>query len=710
MTFSYHEGQRDYLARMATLDSGLVAADTGTGKSLMALSIAQLKLGHGQNWKGRCLIVAPQNTTRSKRGNTENAISQWHAECRKFAPGISVFEIHEREDIGKVMAQHGGTLPDGIYLSYYEAMFSNGSLETIPASWSHEDLCKRYKAPCGPTKWMIKVRLEDRIKSHWYDVPDQFKREKRTPTVGRKVYLADKGFGTIMETKQVPEVDYIEGIGESREGFRCILTPCLTTELDAWYGISENRSCAWDMVCADEIHCITNMESNITRQFIRLQPRFRWAFTATPISNIVSDIFPIMGWVNVPDWFRGKRSNPRWPYTLEQLPNFETTFLTEERDHTQEEKNREASKGKWSGKCTKKSPVIAAPASLLKIVTNSMGFITKKACNPNYQEPSVHDIRVPMSTEQAELYRYWMDPRHIPCKNAWQRAGIQISRLRECAAAPYNAYDKFGGSKCLSNMTPKIITGLELIAECLERGEQAVCISSRIAITDTIQRYLTEALGEGLLSRIDSTTGAKEAQVQSNAFKQKRTLVNLMGIKCAAGHSYHECPNEIIFSIEYSYGPFHQAKGRIDRVNSRKPGRVYCLLHEGSIEETMWERCATKEDAARICLHGQRLPRDYKPLDMGEILATHLQAKEGRKTIDTTDCIRAWPALKQRLQNAFKTYQSMNIIPIPVTRQNQTVKKTALSEQPVTAAKVVPFPKPQPKLPKWLTNRMRQSN
>ena len=722
MLFSYHEGQRDYLARIATLDSALVAADTGTGKSLMAITLAQLKLGIGSNFKGRCLICAPQNTTRSSRARKSvdnnspsptQDISQWKAEIHRFAPRVPVFEIQSRDDIGRIMVEnkcHNGELPDGIYLTYYEAMFRNGAKETIPATWDTMRLIKELRINNYQKKWVYHVTCtyDDPDKDTQNSSRDASDFEDLNPETLQIPYREriPGGWATIHSKDQVPAHDYTAGIGESRNGIRCILSPCLATELDAWCALTESgRECAWDMACFDEIHCITNMEAAITRQIIRCQPRYRWGFTATPISNIVTDIFPIMGWINVPHWHKGNLSNPRWPYTLEQINDFNETFLTEERDHTQEDRNQRASRGKWRGKCVKTSPVIAAPAMLLKIITNSMGFIDKKSCNPDYQAPTIHDIRVPMSTEQSKLYSYWMDPNKIKCKNAWQRAGIQISHLREIAAAP--AHVKFGGPTVTSNLTPKIITGLELIAECLERREQVVCISSRIALTDTLQRYLTEAIGTQYISRIDSKTGAKNAQDQSNRFKRKQTWINLMGIKCAAGHSYHRCPNEIIFSIEYSYGPFHQAKGRIDRVNSEKPGRIYCLLHEGSIEETMFERCATKEDAARICLHGERLPRDFKPLDMGEILASHLETKVGHKTIDQEACHQAWPALKERLQKAMN-----NIIKLQVKRDRidapSTPSKGTTTTEP-TPSKIIPFPsKTQPELPLWLQKRIQE--
>jgi hypothetical protein len=177
-----------------------------------------------------------------------------------------------------------------------------------------------------------------------------------------------------------------------------------------------------------------------------------------------------------------------------------------------------------------------------------------------------------------------------------------------------------------------------------------------------VHDLLGEAIGREKISRIDSEVGAKHAAHQSQLFKSGKTRVHLMGIKCAAGHSYSHCPNEIILSIEFSYGPFHQAKGRIDRVNSAQPAKIYVILHKDSIEESMYDRCATKQDAATICLHGKRIPRDFQPIDVGDVLAQHVEDKTSDRhnslTDDTdqeSDLEDAWPELMERIRDAEKT-------------------------------------------------------
>jgi hypothetical protein len=146
---------------------------------------------------------------------------------------------------------------------------------------------------------------------------------------------------------------------------------------------------------------------------------------------------------------------------------------------------------------------------------------------------------------------------------------------------------------------------------------------------------------------------ASQHNAESNRFKRGAARVLLMGIKCAKSYSYDLCPNLIVASLEYAYGSLHQAMGRVWRVASKYPVATYCILHQHSIEETMFDIVATKKDAATICLHGERVPRDFHPVTLEEILATHLNQAAHRpisNSRDEAECESDWPRLRTQLE------------------------------------------------------------
>jgi hypothetical protein len=690
-TFRYYPGQLDYLSRVAVKDSALIAADVGTGKSLMAVSLIRCKLEQAtadgkRRFGGRALIVAPGGTLRSNDEDEDGEddgepgipASQWRQEIARFAPGVPVFELFTKADYMACL-QPDGTMADGIYVTYFEAYFRNGSRMAIPESWKnpHEKIADLYNGgKKGPIA--VKCRVKQLADGKcWTCTEDVFFNyfPHLAPRPGEATVTAmmrwfPEGKGTIDVNHELDAIitshaeDFSEGVGETRKGIKCVLEPCLSELIASHQAICRfnlsrhqnapppnARQNIWDMVCVDEAHVCTNLGAQVTQSLIRVGARYRFAFTATPIPNIVSNLFALMGWLCVPDWHLGDRRNAAWPYAVSDLGRFDRTFLTYETNLT------EASKRKGAAP-RKVSPVLASPARLLKLLKPTMAFISKEACNPAYQLPTIIDVRVPLGAEQARLYAFALNRANIPSTNALARARRQIQWLRAICADPHGF--KHVRGKVSSNFNPKTLAILGLVQEILGRGEQVVIISARIGQTDTLQTLLRHAGVDSV--RIDSTVAPDRHQQEAARFKARHVPVCFMGIKCAASHSFAQCENEIVGSLEWSYGAKHQAFGRVDRVNSRPGVRIYCVLHKGTIEEAMFDRVATKQDAATICLRGQRVPRDFAPVDASEVLAANFTQWEAAGALDKKDdlgnitakaerdCASEWPALLRQIE------------------------------------------------------------
>ncbi len=719
--FNYYPGQVEYLARVAVKDAAYVVADTGCGKSLFMISLARLKLEDetGQ-FRGRALFVVPGGTLResvdgeasseedAESGDgPETQLSQWRQELGRFAPDVPLYSITNWSDYERLL-RPDGSAPPGIYISYYEAMFRNGARHSIPEAWgdkAHAKLCLELGCGVGEMDHAVLAHPEGGVQGlgRWFEPNEIVKRLTATPRKGDRFNFGGV-FWVVADMASRPRNDFSEGIGTEQKGIRCVAKPCLSDEILMWAGA--HRLTAWDLVGLDEAHYCCNLGAQLTMSFIRVQAKHRFAFTATPIPNAVTNLCSLMGWLCVPNWFKGGERNAAWPYAREELSRFTQAFVSEERDFTEEEL-RGNRKSRY--KSIRTSPVISAPARLLKILKPTMAFISKPMCRPEYQPAELIDVRVPLGLAQANLYSYYLCRSRVPGKHALMRARRQIAWLRGICADP--AGFDHGGPPVGTNFNPKTVAAMNLIREILAKKEQVVVVSARIGQTNTIAERLREA---GIpYARIDSTQSPENHSLEANHFKSKAVPVLLMGIKCAASHSFHQCQNLIVLSLEYSYGSLHQARGRVDRVNSLQAARIYCLLHKDSIEEAMFDRVATKEDAARICLHGQRIPRDYKPVDAGEVLAEHLahwetEESRSRRAIAAlqgghvpshiemraeVDCEAEWPELCTALSAAWKSWRK-SYRPKPVTVE-------AMAPAPV-AELPLPTPPPAPRIPAWL--------
>lgn len=594
----FFPGQMDYLSRVLVRDNALIAAETGTGKTVMAIASYVVK------GADRCLVVCPKGVAHS--GGDE--LSQWVAEIHQFAPFVEVFKIFTHDDYLRIKRLNNGKLPAGFYVTYYDAFFKNGGIET----------CSTYGN--GEPRWTDRKIADIIYPDHdWSDA----------------------------QAEELSGHRLVETVGMEHNGIRCIAKPSLSTLIGHEF----------DMVCLDEAHNIKGLNANVTQAAIRLSPKYRFAFTATPVPNTATDIFTLMGWLCVDNWYRGGLSNAAFPFRREDLSRFNQLFLARERDHTAEAMLEAG--GKKKRRVEKVSPVLSSPARLLKILKPAIAFITKTQCNADYLPPRIVDVRVPLGTQQSRLYAHFTDMNNIDrtiagtaVRNGLVRHGAQIEWLRAIATDPAHAYlqsKRFNpATPAATSFNPKVMAIMELVNQCVSNGEQVVIVNARKGITDTIHRLCDEA---GLsVSRIDSSDRSGNHSEESNLFKRGHTQVMLMGIKCAVGHSYSQCRNLIIGSLEYSPGPFEQARGRVDRLTS-KESRIYCILCRNTIEEVMFDTVAIKDDASKIILRGQRVPRDFVPVDMSEVLMDSImQWDDNQETIDEAVCREQWETLLSEIR------------------------------------------------------------
>ena len=555
-TFKFYPGQKDYIARVACVDEACVCGDVGTGKTLIAIALMGLK-----NAK-RVLMMGPKGTVMDSSGNSiDYDPAQWVEEVERFSPDVRIYNLFSKQDLLDVQ-RSDGSIPPGLYITYPNAFLLNNSFESIPKAWALKQREQKFRAR-----------------------------------------LRDMGFDAPYDVKTPPTVrdQWHRGVGATRNGFTCMVKPSLCT-------LSKDN---FDMVMLDEAHVMQNLDSQVTSTIIRMQPKYRYALTATPIGNMLPNIFPILGWLAVPNWYHGEQSNTRWPYTIEQLSLFESTFLTSERDYTEESIR---GGGYYSAK---PSPIISQAQRLLKVLKSLVAFISKEECNPDVVDCVIEKIRVPLGYQQKKLYSKNLDIANIPFISPKIKYGVQLQRLRGICSEPLGR--NFNDGIVGSNFNPKLIMTLELIAEALKRKEQIIHVSSSVGQTTEILKRLNEANIK--CSRIDSK--AKYHVREANNFKNQKTPVLLMGSKCAVGHSFPKCNNMIIGSFDWSYGAFHQAIGRIYRVNSSKDANIKVLLNQDTVEESMFEKLADKRDAATICLHGEYVPANYQNADASEVLADH---------------------------------------------------------------------------------------
>lgn len=279
--------QLEDLARAALHDGLILADEPGLGKTLQALALALIKRPR------RVLIVAPGGLH-----------LQWKAEAReKFRLHVSDLpDLHTFFALGldrapKSLRKDGDERPR-FFITTYQDLGFNGADEW-PDTISDEG-------------FRVQRNQARRLDSDFVRI--------------QRAIAALKG-------ETFDPSPYFQGIGEERNGIRCVWTPTLARTI----ATSEICGGGFDMVIIDEGTKIQGNEAHIANGVRQLNPRFRLVLTGTPIKNRLESFF-WLAW-----WACGGSATPtaRWPYegTPEAREQFANQHLQHDRFLTREEES-----------------------------------------------------------------------------------------------------------------------------------------------------------------------------------------------------------------------------------------------------------------------------------------------------------------------------------------------------------------------------------
>jgi len=299
----------------------------------------------------------------------------------------------------------------------------------------------------------------------------------------------------------------------------------------------------YDMIIVDEAHLLQHRHTIMAKALYRMQPDWRYALTATPVGNRVEDCLSMLRWLR--------------PDVEIRLPFHEEVGV--------------------EGR-----PIVpASPLLTYRALAHAMAPIRKRDIRPDMPPLNIVKVYVDSDPETLAAYRDIEQNFTLKKGSAGQIERVRLTKLRNvCAESGFKAHH---------------------IAISVE-ADLGVVVSARIKQTDMIARRLQTLMR---LGRIDSTRDPKKNSAVAAAFQRGELDVLMLGIKCAYGYSFPGCDTIHVASLEWSWGSFAQAVGRVWRVNSQRPVTAYVYLLRGTVEERMFDTVCAKETAASLALYGE---------------------------------------------------------------------------------------------------------
>lgn len=591
----YKNFQLDDYARAAMRDGCILAHDTGLGKSLAAFSIPLIK-----DHVKRVLIVAPESLHLQLRETGRNFF------------GLSLLPLNSQEqfhDWG--LDQPAAPLGEGekpqFFITTYQALGHNGADEWEAAK--DED---GFEIP----QEQLMARRRELLEELGWTRQNHTDLWRCTDHVGCSI----------------SEESLFEGIGTEKKlphgNVRCVWTPTLA-RLIAIHN-------AFDFVIVDEGVRLQSNDAHIATGVRTLNPRYRLVLSATPIKNRLESLF-WLAW-----WAAGgtEQANVRWPYagTTEEREKFASEHLLTDKYLTRE-KAKTLGTGKRAS-VIRRSARITNLNHLWKIVAPIVLRRRKADCGEDIVPKTTHVVRVKPGTDQWNVYQFYLNNAPKRC-NGLAAAGAQLTILRQATVAPYTDMMKKEGKWSTFVVNPKMAAITTLVEEFLNRGEQVVIGSNFGEFGTALQRLLREA---GVWScLLDGRVDPARRGDMARDFKDGRYSVMIAGIQAMGeGHSFDQCPNLIVPSLDWAYDVNSQFVDRVWRMTSRKPVNVYVLVTEGSVDEYLLEVFKEKDDSSQLALDGALQATDTDEASVELLLEKSIKGYKKGDTIPECGLENTW--------------------------------------------------------------------
>ena len=616
--FHFKQFQYDDLARSAMHDGAVLAWDKGGGKTIAAFAWPMLKARLAGMTGSFNLIVAPGSLH-----------EQFIAEARnKF--GIKLRRLDNQEAFHAdpdIKARVLGKMNQSpitndqkhrFWITSYTALGYNGADEWQPKEQDDGSYLVNSNIINVRKAWCEKMRRELRTPCH-------FKSDDLATGIGEEITIHDSPI--------------------TNHQIKCLFIPTLAT------------LCAdiFDAVVVDEAVRMQASESYISTGVRKLRPRFRLVGTATPVKNYLDSMF----WLA--QWACGGTENPnaRWPYENQDAAKqlFSREFMMLERNLSAEE--REAKRTGRHRKIEKKIPRICNLHRLWKLLAPVVIRRRKQDMSEDIVPKTIIPIRTKLGTAQKAVYGWHLLNAPKLRKDGEPMSKLasamtQLQMLRQAALCPDtdNLPVTAKHSRSWTDHNPKQAAILKLIEGALSRGEQMVVMSPFQHFSETLFQRLRQARVSVCL--LDGRLDEKKRGKLAAAFKRREYSVLIGGIKSMGeGHSFSQCPNLILPSLEWAFDNNDQAIDRVHRLDSEKPVNIYVMVGEGTIDERLESLFREKGDCASLALDGRLFADDKRDLNLAELLDDAVRNFNAKAdTIDETDIEAEWDSLCRKLSIA----------------------------------------------------------
>ncbi|KAI1435190.1 P-loop containing nucleoside triphosphate hydrolase protein [Xylaria sp. CBS 124048] len=432
-------------------------------------------------------------------------------------------------------------------------------------------------------------------------------------------------------------------LGTARAGRLEIMVTTYTTYKN---GAVEVNRVPWDVVIADECHCIKDPAAGITQSMNLVNSLCRIGLTGTAIQNNYEELWALLNWTN-PGQFGTRRDWQRMvaqplaigqshDATLQQLSKARST-AKKLRDNLLPKFFLRRLKSLIADQLPKKSDkvvfcplsdlqreayenILASPVAQFVLTSfdecpcnsgNTSGYCCNKV-NPDGEKWQSLTFPLIMSLQKLANHFNLLMPRNVDAPDKSQR---ELRILQ--AAAPNDWKEHYANRDSILNLAnPEYCGKWKVLKKLLEfwhkNGDKVLVFSHSVRLLNILQQLFNKTLYN--VSYLDGTLSYEDRQAVVDDFNcDPNQFIFLISTKAGGVGLNITSANKVVI-MDPHWNPSYdlQAQDRAYRIGQVRDVDVYRLISVGTIEEITYARQIYKQQQANIGYNASNERRYFK--------------------------------------------------------------------------------------------------
>jgi len=354
----------------------------------------------------------------------------------------------------------------------------------------------------------------------------------------------------------------------------------------------------WSYLIVDEAHTLKNAKGRLFAALNSFSTRHRLLLTGTPLQNNLGELWSLLNFI-LPAIFDSAQSFDSW--FCSPFAHLKTT-------------TKKSKKGKSA------EPMVSISDEERLMVMDRLHraidpFLLrrmKKDVLPDLVKKEEVIIKCPMSGVQSAVYAQLQKYGALKFKGDTQRHPFNnvMMQLRQCANHPYLFAPQYEIDDDLYRSAGKFVLLRHLIPKMKRFGHRMLIFCQFVGVMDLVGE-LMDLLDEPYL-RIDGSTDSEDRISSLETFNERRepsesakdsdydySVFILSTRACGLGLNLWTADTVILFDSDWNPQQDLQAMARCHRIGQTREVRIFRLIADGTIEESIVDRAAKKLDLER---------------------------------------------------------------------------------------------------------------